>query len=97
MWTDLVPAAIVSISIYRYREVPNKSPFDTKYTGRSGNNETGLFVYDIYLTRKLKIGIHGENQMIQAYIEHVYCEFLFIWIHMATSCYVHMDKVWTEC
>ena len=46
-----------------YPEVPNKIPFDTPYTGRSGNNETGLFAYDIYLTRKFKIWIHGKNQM----------------------------------
>ena len=60
--------------------MPNKSPFDTPYTGRSGNNETGLFAYDIYIyicvcvcvTRKFKIGIHGENQMRYAYIEDVY-------------------------
>ena len=36
--------------------MPNKSPFDTPYTGRSGNNETGLFAYDIYVTRKIQKG-----------------------------------------
>ena len=53
--------------------MPNKSPFDTPYTGRSGNNETGLFAYDIYVTLKFKIGIDGENQMRYAYIEDMYC------------------------
>ena len=39
----------ISISIHRYPEMPNKSPFDTPYTGKSGNNVTGLFAYDIYI------------------------------------------------
>ena len=73
----------------------NKSPFDTPYTGRSGNNETGLFAYDIYVTRKIQnrdtwrksneIGLHRGRVLY------------FIWIHMATTCYVHMDKVFREC
>ena len=44
----------ISISIHRYPEMPNKSPFDTPYTGRSGNNEAWLFAYDIYVTRKIQ-------------------------------------------
>ena len=73
----------------------NKSPFDTPYTGSSGNNETGLFAYDRYVTRKIQnrdtwrksneIGLHRG------------CVLYFIWIHMAATCYVHMDKVCTEC
>ena len=75
--------------------MPNKSPFDTPYTGRSGKNETGLFAYDIYVTRKIQngdtwrksneIGLHRGGVLY------------FIWIHMAASYYVHMDKVCAEC
>ena len=85
----------ISISIHRYPEMPNKSPFDTPYTGRSGNNETWLFAYDIYVTRKIQyrdtwrksneIGLHRGRVLY------------FIWIHMFASCYIHMDKVCTEC
>ena len=68
--------------------MPNKSPFDTPYTGRSGNNETGLFACDIYVARKIQnrdtwrksneIGLHRGSVLY------------FIWIHMAATCYVHI-------
>ena len=35
--------------------------------------------------------------MGKAYVEGVYCEFISMWIHMTATCYVHMNKVCTEC
>ena len=48
---------------------------------RSGNNESGLFVYDIYLTGKIKINTRRKSNEIGLHRGHVLWISLFISAH----------------